>query len=325
MKLFVGAVSASLIVAASAAQAGPLAPSGVAGASPYQTVSDIDEPYYSEAPPPVPAPVPGPAPRYGYGPGPDYGYRPPAPVYAPRPDVYRQEPYRQDSYRQDTYRQDSYRQDGYRPDYGYAPAVLPIQEVYAIVRDNGFSPLGQPRQRGYTYVISVLDRGGEDGRLVIDARSGGIVRFVPALQWNDDYERMRYVPGQELPSRDVPAPIVPRGGLDDRTDNLPPPTVIKADPRLLHAMPVVPSAPSHENRSASLAPSKPAGPAPHAAAPIVPQSAAAQPKPAEPKLAPQATASVAPAPSAAVQATPEQKPAAPLLPTEPMPPAQGLE
>jgi hypothetical protein len=122
---------------------------------------------------------------------------------------------------------------------------------------------------------------------VIDARSGRIVRFVPALQWNDDYERMRYVPGQELPSRDVPAPIVPRGGLDDRTDNLPPPTVIKADPRLLHAMPVVPSAPSHENRSASLAPSKPAGPAPHAAAPIVPQSAAAQPKPAEPKLAPQ--------------------------------------
>jgi hypothetical protein len=123
----------------------------------------------------------------------------------------------------------------------------------------------------------------------------------------------------------LPGPIVPRASLDDRPGNLPPPTVIKADPRLLHATPAVPAAPYHENRSASLAPSKPAGAAPHAAAPIVPQSAAAQPKPAETQPAPQATASVAPAASASAQATPEQKPASPLLPTEQMPPAQGLE
>jgi len=55
----------------------------------------------------------------------------------------------------------------------YGPMLLPPQEVYAIVRDSGFSPLGIPRQRGFVYTIAVIDRGGDDGRLVIDARTGG--------------------------------------------------------------------------------------------------------------------------------------------------------
>jgi hypothetical protein len=311
MKLFVGAVSATLIVAASAAHAGPLTPSGVGGSSPYQKVSDFDGPYYSDAPPPVPAPIPRPVPRYGYGPGPDDGYRR-APVYGP------------DAYQPDPYRQDPYRQDGYRPgpDYGYAPAFLPIQEVYAIVRGNGFSPLGQPRQRGYTYVISVLDREGEDGRLVIDARSGRIVRFVPAFQSGDDYEPMRY----EGPSQ--PAPGMPRASLD----NLPPPTVIKADPNLLQATPALPAVPHNANRTAALAPSKPVTPMPAArpVTPASPQTAAVQPKPVEAKPAdvkpaPQATASVAQPQAMSPQAPVEQKPASQIQPTDKMPPAQGLE
>ncbi|MDU6372690.1 MAG: hypothetical protein E6575_01000 [Bradyrhizobium sp.] len=173
MKLLVGAVSASLL-AAFAAQAEPFGPAGAR--APYTAVSDIDEPYQDLPPPPAAVPAP---PRYGYGPGADYGYRdqrytPPAPVY---------------------------RQDGYQPDYGYAPAFLPVHEVYAILRDNGFSPLGAPRQRGNVYVVAVLDRDGEDGKLVVDARSGRIIRFVPAFQWGEQYERMRYEPA-------------PRGGLD---------------------------------------------------------------------------------------------------------------
>jgi hypothetical protein len=277
MKQFVGTISAALIFAAPAAQAGPVAPSGLGGQSLYRTVSDLDGPYYSEAPPPPLAPIPAPAPRYGYEPAPDYGYRPPAPVYGPAPD----------------------RPDGYRPDYGYAPAFLPVHEVYAIARDNGFSPLGAPRQRGATYVIAVLDRDGEDGRLVIDARSGRIIRFVPAFQWGEDYERMGYEPG-----RGQPGPTMPREGLD----RLPAPTVIKADPRLLQpAIPVAPAVPHHENRTAALAPAKPAVPAVRPAA--------------------SQTAAVAPGPEAKPAATPvaaEQKPAS-ILPTEPMPPAQGLE
>src|SRR5947209_1875346 len=61
-----------------------------------------------------------------------------------------------------------------------APRLLPPQEVYTVVRENGFSPLGVPRQHGFVYSIAVIDRGGEDGRLVIDARNGQILRFMPA-------------------------------------------------------------------------------------------------------------------------------------------------
>ena len=130
---------------------------------------------------------------------------------------------------------------------------------------------------------------------MIDARSGLIVRFVPAYQSGGDYEGMRY----EGPLQ--PAPGMPRASLD----NPPPPTVIKADPNLLQATPNVPPVPHNANRTAALAPTRPVAPMP-AARPVMPAS-------------PQ-TASVAPP-----QATPEQKPAAQILPTDKMPPAQGLE
>ena len=73
-------------------------------------------------------------------------------------------------------------QYGAGPRYGYGPGpgLLPSIEVYAVLRDNGFSPLGIPRLRGFVYTIAVIDRGGEDGRLVIDARNGRIIRFLPS-------------------------------------------------------------------------------------------------------------------------------------------------
>src|ERR1700688_5176980 len=71
--------------------------------------------------------------------------------------------------------------------YGYGPTLLPPREVYTVVRENGFSPLGIPRQRGLIYVISVIDRGGDDGRLVIDARNGRIIRFMPAYRMGNNF------------------------------------------------------------------------------------------------------------------------------------------
>jgi hypothetical protein len=107
---------------------------------------------------------------------------------------------------------------GYGPSYGpsYGPRLLPPAEVYTIARESGFSPLGIPQQRGLVYTISVIDRGGEDGRLVIDARSGRIVRFLPANRMGDNFNEdlnVAYGPVGPLPVntnyRRVPRPPLP--------------------------------------------------------------------------------------------------------------------
>lgn len=72
------------------------------------------------------------------------------------------------------------------PGLRYGPILLPAQEVYTVVRENGFSALGAPQRRGLVYTIAVIDRAGEDGRLVVDARTGRIVRFVPAFGLSDN-------------------------------------------------------------------------------------------------------------------------------------------
>jgi hypothetical protein len=64
----------------------------------------------------------------------------------------------------------------------YGPSLLPPQEVNGLLRDNGFSPNGVLQQRGLVYTIAVIDPNGEDGRLVIDARNGRILRFMPAYR-----------------------------------------------------------------------------------------------------------------------------------------------
>ena len=71
--------------------------------------------------------------------------------------------------------------------YGYGPRLLPPEEVYTVLRENGFSPLGIPRQRGFVYAIAVIDRSGESGRLIIDARDGRIVRFRPGYRIENNF------------------------------------------------------------------------------------------------------------------------------------------
>jgi len=233
------AVSAGLLVAATAANAQTLGP--------YRAASDFDGPYGAPdgAPPPAPPPV------YNYG-------------------------------------------------GGYAPALLPPTEVYAVLRDNGFSPLGIPHQHGLVYLISVIDRNGEDGRLVIDARNGRIIRFTPAWGGDGPYG------GQFEPER-MPG-YGPQGAL-------PPPTVIRGIPRPPAPVPHVAS------RAA-----RPPQRAPH--------SASIETRPALPSPPPTASAQVhqGSAPSVQANASPpanatigEAKPAPMIRPTQPMPPAEGLE
>jgi hypothetical protein len=177
------------------------------------------------------------------------------------------------------------------PSYGpsYGPRLLPPMEVTTIVRESGFSPLGIPQQRGLVYTISVIDRAGDDGRLVIDARSGRIIRFIPAYRMGDNFNGeldVAYGPLGPLPPptnssyRRAPRPPLPIPHVASRRSAQP-----------------LPKAPPHVGRPE--------------AAPA--QQSAATAKPAEPQAS-------SPSPTVGVA-----KPAVQIMPTQEMPKAQGLD
>jgi hypothetical protein len=186
------------------------------------------------------------------------------------------------------------------PRYGYSPGpgLLPSTEVYSVLRDNGFSPLGIPRLRGFVYTIAAIDRGGADGRLIIDARNGRIIRFLPAYRMGGDnyYEEQSALHG-------------PFGAQPPQAMARPPqaqaPDQVQAEPR--------PSRPAHvASRTVPMPKANPiaAKPAP---APVQ-QATAPAPKSAEVQAAAPVTTGSAPA-----------KPVPSIAPTQDMPTAQGLE
>ncbi len=178
------------------------------------------------------------------------------------------------------------------PRYGNGPTLLPPTEVYTVVREAGFSPLGIPQQRGLVYTISVIDRGGDDGRLIIDARTGRIIRFMPAHRMGDDFNEdmtstygpVGPLPPQQMRARGVPRPPASVPHVASRTVPVPKPSPQQA---------VKPATESEQ------------------------QTAAVQPKPAAEAQTP---------PPAAAATVAQAKPPAPaILPTQEMPKAQGLE
>lgn len=192
---------------------------------------------------------------------------------------------------------------------GEGPRLLPGPEVYTVVRENGFSPLGIPQQRGFFYTIAVMDRGGEDGRLVIDARDGRIVRFVPAYRVGLNYDeglQPAYGPGALPPvnqARGAPRPPASVPHVASRTPSVP----------LPKAMPLRAGEPPVAARSDAKSDAKSdRGPAPQS---MAMQARPAEAKPAELSKSPQNTA---PAPI-------DAKPAAQIQPTQEMPKMQGLE
>jgi len=201
------------------------------------------------------------------------------------------------------------------PRYGYgyeergpAPVLLPATEVYALLRENGFSPLGIPRLRGSVYTIAVIDRRGDDGRLVIDARDGRILRFMPAA---DAYGM---APAYE---EHAVAPYGPQSAL-------PPPTVVRAGPPRPPAL--IPHVASRSVPLPKAAP--PRGETPVAAAkpvePATSQAQAPQPQPAQQTAAVQPKPAEA-APQAVAPTVGQAKPAPTILPTQDMPAVQALD
>jgi hypothetical protein len=185
---------------------------------------------------------------------------------------------------------------------------LPSTEVYSVLRDNGFSPLGIPRLRGFVYTIAVIDRGGEDGRLVIDARNGRIIRFVPSYRMGDNFYEDQSALGRPSaappPQARAPAQGPAQGPAQAQTQA---PNHVQAAPR--------PSKPASQVASRTV-PMPKASPIAAKPAPApVQQAAAPAPKPTE------AQAAAAPAVTGTVPA----KPAPEIAPTQEMPKAQGLE
>lgn len=190
------------------------------------------------------------------------------------------------------------------PPYGYAPGLLPSTEVYSVLRDNGFSPLGIPRLRGFVYTIAVIDRGGEDGRLVIDARNGRIIRFVPSYRMGDNFYEEQSALGRPSAAPPPQARAPAQGPAQAQTQA---PNHIQAAPR--------PSKPASQVASRTV-PMPKASPIAAKPAPApVQQATAPAPKPTE------AQAAAAPAATGTVPAKPEPQ----IAPTQDMPNAQGLE
>jgi hypothetical protein len=180
------------------------------------------------------------------------------------------------------------------PHYGYGPRLLPPEEVYTVLRENGFSPLGIPRQRGFVYAIAVIDHRGESGRLIIDARDGRIVRFRPGYRIENNF------------NEDITGSNVPQ-------EALPPPTQVKGEPRPPRPIPHVASRTVPVPKASPLANNPPVNQS--APEPAQQQSAATQSKPAEAPAAPPAvTTGSAPA-----------KPVAQIAPTQDLPKVQGLD
>lgn len=98
-----------------------------------------------------------------------------------------------------------------------APRLLAPAEVTAVIRGKGFAPLGNPQQRGIVYTVSAIDPAGDDGKLVIDARSGRIIRFLPASRMGNrvdetldiDYGPVGPLPPLPASTRRGPRPPLP--------------------------------------------------------------------------------------------------------------------
>lgn len=222
----------------------------------------------------------------------------------------------------------------------YALSVLPPREIFMIAREMGYQPLGAPQQRGLVYTLSAINLDGEDGRMVIDARNGRIIRFMPAYRMGDRMgEETVATYGPAAPMPELPQYRRPQPGSPLREGAAPREGV---GPRVANRTPTAVPLPKKSPVKAVATPAKPVAPAvpvavtPPVATPAAPaeQQAVAAPKPDEVRVIPltatppAATETPAAAPAAPTVAAPatEAKPAAPATDAAPAaPPVQGVE
>jgi hypothetical protein len=193
--------------------------------------------------------------------------------------------------------------------------AMPPFEVAAILRSSGFLPLSGPTRRGGFYVVSAVHPGGEEGRVVIDAYTGRIARFIPASEparaSRGGDEMVLVYQGPTFPPPDSPRAVAPpRPPAVAARPAWPPPfTGARGVPRPPASVPNVAS------RTPSAAPVTPR-PRPQAA-PQKPDTAQAPPTPAPVETKPAAASPPLP------RQAPEKAPT--VQPTQPLPPVQTME
>lgn len=203
--------------------------------------------------------------------------------------------------------------------------VLPPYQVVTVLRSTGYSPLGPVTRRGWIYTLAALDPNGDDGRLIIDARTGRIMRFIPAMSVDErlgDRMTMAYGPPGPPPAQDIRYDTRRGSLLDMRRTPRPPVAVPNTAQRTV---------PKVANRG----PASPPLPAakPVATAPVQAVVAPEQQAPAQPSAAAAQTASAQQAAenNSAAATVGVARPSAPqpstlqLWPTQAMPDVQPLE
>lgn len=182
--------------------------------------------------------------------------------------------------------------------------ALPPPAVARMLHATGYTLLGQINRRGWVYTVSVINPRGDDGRAIIDARTGAVIRFIPAMAVNarlDEQLGTLYGPLGPPVARDITGAIPPK----------PAARVAKRDtmPKLADRMPVS---------------SQPTAP------PVQPKTEAAKPETAKTTASASVTTGIAPASQPAEQQAAPPAPSQParemkLWPTQAMPDVQTLE
>ena len=107
--------------------------------------------------------------------------------------------------------------------------VVPPEDAAAAVRSMGWRPVGVPMRHGPAYVMSAIDPAGQELRVVVDARTGRVVRSAPV-----------YVPRYAAmpPNYGRPPGRIPLAGPDIADDD-PRIAACRLAPRLRRPAPVL--------------------------------------------------------------------------------------
>jgi hypothetical protein len=132
------------------------------------------------------------------------------------------------------------------PPYG---AVLPPYEVVTIIHSMGFEPVGRPVLRGPVYAIQALDDVSIPVRVIVDARSGNVVRVT------ESQPQTAYVgvaPDARFGPRRLPPETVPPGAVYRPYDDDPAlPAVAPPKPKVAARTPLPRPAPPQSKAAAT--------------------------------------------------------------------------